>query len=327
VTWINREQRVIGLEVAEQLRREIAEKHEGALAMAPDRTTLGEAAELGLRHYATQPRRRAGNGGKRVEPSSWDEAARTVEYVVPALGSETPFARITASDLFRFVDERRNLRTNVPVSDGTKERMVEIRTTRVRTKGGAIAERPRWLSVHDPDHWRSSDLLWLLAYTGCSWSEAAGLRSSDGRVDHLKPVQVWPRTAHEPRNHGKAMARVPRDIPVIARLRPVLDRLSSYSRCGYLLSGPDGQPLRYETWRNRLAAAARATGHDTVTTHVLRHTAASLWIKAGAAPFLVMKAGGWASLAMVSKVYGHLWPSDVVELGRKGDALDWAALD
>lgn len=379
VTWINREQRVIGLEVAEQLRREVAQKHEGALAVAPDRTTLGEAAELWLRHYATQPRRRAGNGGKRVEPSSWDEAARTVEYVVTALGSETPFARITASDLFRLVDERRNLLTNLPVSDGTKERMVgvlkgwfsdavdfgwhehnvavrlasswgpagsgrravvpsvraleaiaaelEIRTTRVRTKGGAIAERPRWLSVHDPDHWRPSDLLWLLAYTGCSWSEAAGLRSSDDRVDHLKLVQVWPRTAHEPRNYGKAMARVPRDIPVIARLRPVLDRLSSYSRCGYLLSGPDGQPLRYETWRNRLAAAARATGHDTVTTHVLRHTAASLWIKAGAAPFLVMKAGGWASLDMVSKVYGHLWPSDVVELGRKVDALDWAALD
>lgn len=50
VTWINRERRVIGLEVAEQLRREVAEKHEGALALAPDRTTLGEAAELWLRH-------------------------------------------------------------------------------------------------------------------------------------------------------------------------------------------------------------------------------------------------------------------------------------
>jgi hypothetical protein len=74
-------------------------------------------------------------------------------------------------------------------------------------------------------------------------------------------------------------------------------------------------------------AAARATGNDTITTHVLRHTADSLWIKAGATPFLVMKAGGWASLDMVSKVYGHLWPSDVVELGRKVDALDWAALD
>jgi hypothetical protein len=30
---------------------------------------------------------------------------------------------------------------------------------------------------------------------------------------------------------------------------------------------------------------------------------------------------------MVSSVYGHLWPSDVVGLGRKVDALDRDALD
>jgi integrase len=72
---------------------------------------------------------------------------------------------------------------------------------------------------------------------------------------------------------------------------------------------------------------ARASGYGTITTHVLRHAAASLWVKAGATPFLVMKAGGWASLDMVSKVYGHPWPSDVVGLGRKVDALDWAARD
>jgi len=95
----------------------------------------------------------------------------------------------------------------------------------------------------------------------------------------------------------------------------------------YLLSGPDGLRLAYETWRNRLAAAARATGNPDITTHVLRHTAASLRIKAGATPLLVMKAGGWASLDTVSSVYGYLWPSDVVELGRKVDALDWEALD
>lgn len=120
---------------------------------------------------------------------------------------------------------------------------------------------------------------------------------------------------------------MPRDIPVVARLRPVLERLASYSRCDQLLTGPDGKPLSYETWRNRLSASAKAAGHPDITTHVLRHTAASLWIKAGAAPFLVMKAGGWASLDMVSKVHGHLWPSDVVELGRKVDALDWHGLD
>ena len=140
-------------------------------------------------------------------------------------------------------------------------------------------------------------------------------------------MQVWPREADEPRSYGKASARVPRDIPVISRLRPVLERLADYARSGYLLSGPDGHRLAYETWRNRLATAARATGSPGITTHVLRHTAASLWIKAWATPFLVMKAGGWASLDIIPSVYGQLWPSDVAELQRKLDALDWDTLD
>lgn len=58
---------------------------------------------------------------------------------------------------------------------------------------------------------------------------------------------------------------------------------------------------------------------------MLRHTAASLCLTAGAASFLVMKAG--SSLDMVSKVYGHLWPSDIPQLGQMVDRLDWEALD
>jgi hypothetical protein len=234
--WVSRERRVPGLEAAQQLRREVAAKYEGGLAITPDRTSLAEAGDLWLRHYATQPRRRAGSGGKRVERSSWDEAARTVQYVVDELGADTPFASVTPSDLFRLVEGRRNLRTGAPVSDGTKERMVGVLkawfedavdfgwhqhnvATRLASSDGSTCTHP------DPDRWRPSDLLWFLAYTGCSWSEAAGLRSSDDRGDHLQLVQVWPREADEPRSYGKASARVPRDIPVISRLRPVLERL------------------------------------------------------------------------------------------------------
>ncbi len=377
--WVYREKRAVGYEAAEELRRRMAELHEGPAATAPDRTSLGHAGEEWLRHYATQPRRRAGSGGKRVERSSWEEAARTVEYVVSELGAETPFSQVTTADLYRLVDGRTHLRTGEPVSDGTKERMVgvlkgwfgdgasfgwherniaaglsstwapagagrravipsmraleriaeelDVPVTPVPVQGNALAQRPRWLGVVDQDLWRPSDRLWLLALTGCSWSEAAGLRVEDDHEDHLKLVEVWPRDSDTPRNYGKAASRVPRDVPVIRRLRPVLDRLKEYSRCEHLLTGPNGEPMAYETWRNRLSAAARAVGHGDVTTHVLRHTAASLWIKAGASQFLVMKAGGWSNLDMVSKVYGHLWPSDVAELGRKVDELDWDALD
>lgn len=201
--WVYREKRVAGREAAEDLRRRMNEQHEGADATAPDRTTLAEAGEAWLRHYGSQPRRRAGTGGKRVERSSWDEAARTVEYVVAELGPETLLGQVTTADLFLLVDRRTNLRTGAPVSDGTKERMVgvlkgwfgdavsfgwqthnvagglastwapagagrravipsmraleriadelDVPVMAVSTKGGATAQRPRWLGVYDQD--------------------------------------------------------------------------------------------------------------------------------------------------------------------------------
>lgn len=60
---------------------------------------------------------------------------------------------------------------------------------------------------------------------------------------------------------------------------------------------------------------------------MLRHFAASLWIRAGASPLLVQRAGGWSSLAMVGRVYGHLFPSDVEQLSAHMDALDTEILD
>jgi hypothetical protein len=42
--------------------------------------------------------------------------------------------------------------------------------------------------------------------------------------------------------------------------------------------------------------------HPEYTTQAMRHLAASLWFKAGATPFPVMKAGGSSSTDMVSTV-------------------------
>jgi integrase len=51
--------------------------------------------------------------------------------------------------------------------------------------------------------------------------------------------------------------------------------------------------------------------------HDLRHTAASLWLAAGFQPFQVSRWLGHASLELVGRVYGHLYPSDyTAELDR-----------
>jgi integrase len=369
-----KQRRVYGYSQAKAFKVE-KEAEESAAALVregrADRT-LAQAATEWLAAYASRPRKRT--AGPRVQPTSWDEAARTLSLLVEELG-DVPLSAVTLSDLDQLIEGRLNSRTGAAASDGTKARMggvlkgffsdavrwkwidaspadhlsshgrhagrravvpsvraleavakeLDSVSQQVKTKGGAMATRPVWMEVREPEAWVPSDRLWLFALTGCSWSEAAGIQPGDDHGDHLKLARVWPRGADGPREHGKADARIPREVPVPERLRPVLDRLTAYSRCGYLLSGPDGMRLSYETWRNQMDRATTAAGY-TITTHGLRHFAASLWIKAGASSLLVMKAGGWSSLDMVGKVYGHLWPSDVVELGRKVSDLDWENL-
>lgn len=62
--------------------------------------------------------------------------------------------------------------------------------------------------------------------------------------------------------------------------------------------------------------AANAAGIPThlfgakISPHSLRHGGATLLLKAGVSPFLVMKLGGWKSMQMLIRHYGHVIPSD-----------------
>lgn len=57
-------------------------------------------------------------------------------------------------------------------------------------------------------------------------------------------------------------------------------------------------------------AAARIGIVDHMRLHDLRHTAASLWLAAGFAPYKVSRWLGHANLVTTDTVYGHLYPSD-----------------
>ncbi|MGH2365198.1 MAG: tyrosine-type recombinase/integrase, partial [Chloroflexota bacterium] len=60
----------------------------------------------------------------------------------------------------------------------------------------------------------------------------------------------------------------------------------------------------------------RRAGVPRLSLHELRHTGASLLIATGADRWQLMAAGGWSSLAMVERTYGHLFPE------RTKEALD-----
>lgn len=58
--------------------------------------------------------------------------------------------------------------------------------------------------------------------------------------------------------------------------------------------------------------------------HDLRHTAASLMIRAGYPPKMLQEIMGHASITMTLDLYGHLYPG---EMDRYADRLDEAAMD
>ena len=58
------------------------------------------------------------------------------------------------------------------------------------------------------------------------------------------------------------------------------------------------------------AGIPRQIGGAKITPHSLRHGGATLLLKSGVSPFIVMKLGGWKSMQMLIRHYGHVIPSD-----------------
>jgi len=76
----------------------------------------------------------------------------------------------------------------------------------------------------------------------------------------------------------------------------------------WVFAAPKGGPLNEGNWKRtvRWSTATRSIGKPTVRVHDLRHTAASLWLGAGADPKVVQRILGHASAAMTMDPYGHL---------------------
>ncbi len=89
-----------------------------------------------------------------------------------------------------------------------------------------------------------------------------------------------------------------------------------------LFTSPDGQVMRNRNarrgWFNHAAAHAGVPG---LTPHELRHTAASLAVKAGANVKALQRMLGHASAAITLDVYADLFDHDLDAVGGSPDAL------
>jgi len=100
-----------------------------------------------------------------------------------------------------------------------------------------------------------------------------------------------------------------RTVPSLPEVAAIVDKWSAdRAVTDWLFHAPSGGALRETNWKRsvRWAEATAAIGLPTLRVHDLRHTAASIWLGAGADPKVVQRVLGHASAAMTMDLYGHL---------------------
>lgn len=177
----------------------------------------------------------------------------------------------------------------------------------------------------DSRHWENGVLIRWLAYTGTRIGEALALNVGDVDFERRRARvrQTWSDDGSyhpklTPPKNGK-----PRTIAWPASLESDLHRLcDGMDADAFLFRGPRGGAWTVNNWRSRVwTPAMKAAGlKDTgATIHSLRHTYASLAIKAGADVKTLQAQLGHASATMTLDIYAALWPEN---LGMVADAVD-----
>src|SRR6516164_5135239 len=160
---------------------------------------------------------------------------------------------------------------------------------------------------------RYRDVVPMLALAGLRWGELAGLQVGD-RVSVPGPGLRLRRTMLASGGGGALYVDTlknnrARTVPLVLELVPVVDRWSAgKAPDAWLFHAPQGGPLWESNWKRSVGwnAATSAVGVPDFRVHDLRHTAASVWLAAGADPKVVQRVLGHATAAMTMDLYGHM---------------------
>ncbi|MGB8384051.1 MAG: site-specific integrase [Dermatophilaceae bacterium] len=173
-------------------------------------------------------------------------------------------------------------------------------------------------------HGRYADVVEVLGLCGLRWGELAGLQVGD-RVSVPGPGLRLKRTVLASSSDGSLYVdtlkgRQARTVALPASVVAIVDRWSAGKASGdWLFGAPGGGPLSESNWRRsvRWSAACISVKRPRLRPHDLRHTAASIWLGAGADPKVVQRMLGHASAAMTMDLYGHLIDANLWEAARR----------
>lgn len=178
---------------------------------------------------------------------------------------------------------------------------------------------------------RYHDVFFVALHTGLRRSELMALKWSavDVELSELSVVAGLHRLAGQglvllPTKTARSRRRVSltaeaRDLLRTLRVRQAEQRLAlgpAWHDEGFVFTTGDGHPLDPEKVTHAFTAIVRSAGLTGVRLHDLRHTHASLMLKAGVHPKVVSERLGHASVSITLDVYSHVLP------GLQEDAVD-----
>jgi integrase len=170
---------------------------------------------------------------------------------------------------------------------------------------------------------RYCDVAPVLALAGQRWGELAGLQVSD--LVSVPGPGLRLRRAVLAGGGGGALYvdtlknNRARTVPLVVDLVPIVGRWSVGKAPGaWLFDAPGRGPLRELNWKRSVgwSNATTAAGLQGFRVHDLRHTAASVWLGAGADPKVVQRVLGHATASMSMDLYGHLVDANLWQAAR-----------
>jgi len=175
---------------------------------------------------------------------------------------------------------------------------------------------------------RYESMIYVGAYGGFRIGELCALRVDDVdwdrgtiRVDEGL-TDVSGLVVFEDPKTERAFRTVPMADLALDHLHTHLDSdVDEHDPRALLFTAPGGGILRPTNWRARFFnPAVKAAKLGPLTPHDLRHTAASLFISAGANPWMLAEVLGHTDTRMIDRVYGHLFEKDREDLRQRMSA-------
>jgi integrase len=307
-------------------------------------------------------------GAEELAESTIEAYRHHVERIVPVIG-DVPLQKLNRNDVSvmaaRLASEVRP-KTGRPLSAATRRGLLGVLqhalddAVKAGLLNGNVATSVKKPRVRRPEMhtWSAAELaaflhatredrmapLWhLLALTGLRRGEALGLKWSDVDFEHGRLALqrqrkiVGYKVVESPLKTDK-----PRAVSLDAATTAVLQRQSqqqlddaaewkaAWTGDGHVFTREDGEPWHPDRVRVLFQEAVKATGAPRIRMHDMRHTWATLALRAGVHPKVVQERLGHANIRITLDTYSHVLPDmqeSAAELVAAVVAEALAALD